>query len=100
MGRICFKIDDNYEQILRQQSAHLHLSISEFIRQKILNSTEFSTQNNFTTAENVLKLQAEVVELRKEFRLVTGALIKILESNGLTVEQMKLSAKEFFKERV
>ena len=100
MGRICFKIDDNYEQILRQQSAHLHLSISEFIRQKILNSTEFSSQNNFSTAENVLKLQAEVVELRKELRLVTGALIKILESNGLSVEQMKLAAKEFFKERV
>ena len=100
MGRICFKIDDNYEQILRQQAAHFHLSISEFIRQKILNSTEFSTQNNFTTAENVLKLQAEVLELRKELRLVTGALIKILESNGLSVEQMKLAAKEFFKERV
>jgi len=100
MGRICFNIDDNYEQILRQQSAHFHLSISEFIRQKILNSTEFSSQNNFSTAENVLKLQAEVVELRKELRLVTGALIKILESNGLSVEQMKLAAKEFFKERV
>ena len=100
MGRICFKIDDNYEQILRQQSAHLHLSISEFIRQKILNSTEFSTQNNFTSAENFLKLQAEVLELRKELRLVTGDLIKILESNGLSVEQMKLAAKEFFKERV
>ena len=100
MGRICFKIDDHYEQILRQQSAHLHLSISEFIRQKILNSTEFSSQNNFSTAENFLKLQAEVVELRKESRLVTGALIKILESNGLSVEQMKLAAKEFFKERV
>ena len=100
MGRICFKIDDNYEQILRQQSANFHLSISEFIRQKILNSTDFSTQNNFTAAENFLKLQAEVVELRKELRLVTGALIKILESNGLSVEQMKLAAKEFFKERV
>ena len=99
MGRICFNIDDNYEQILRQQSAHLHLSISEFIRQKILNSTEFSSQNNFSTAENFLKLQAEVLELRKELRLVTGALIKILESNGLSVEQMKLAAKEFFKER-
>ena len=100
MGRICFNIDDNYEQNLRQQSAHLHLSISEFIRQKILNSAEFSTQNNFTAAENFLKLQAEVLELRKELRLVTGALIKILESNGLSVEQMKLAAKEFFKERV
>ena len=100
MGRICFNLDDNYEQNLRQQSAHLHLSISEFVRQKILNSTEFSTQNNFSTAENVLKLQAEVVELRKELRLVTGTLIKILESNGLSVEQMKLAAKEFFKERV
>ena len=100
MGRICFNIDDNYEQILRQQSAHLHLSISEFIRQKILNSAEFSTQNNFTAAENFFKLQAEVLELRKELRLVTGALIKILESNGLSVEQMKLAAKEFFKERV
>ena len=83
MGRICFNLDDNYEQNLRQQSAHLHLSISEFIRQKILNSAE-----------------AEVLELRKELRLVTGALIKILESNGLSVEQMKLAAKEFFKERV
>ena len=99
MGRICFNLDDNYEQNLRQQSAHLHLSISEFIRQKILNSAEFSIQNNFTAAENFLKLQAEVLELRKEFRLVTGALIKILESNGLSVEQMKLAAKEFFKER-
>ena len=99
MGRICFKIDDNYEQILRQQSAHCHLSISEFIRQKILNSPEFSAQHNPSTSENFLKLQAEVVELRKELRLVTGALIKILESNGLSVEQMKLAAKEFFKER-
>ena len=51
--------------------------ISEFIRQKIFNSAEFSTQNNFTTAENFLKLQSEVVELRKELRLVTGALERV-----------------------
>ncbi len=99
MGRICFKLDDNYERFLRQQSANLHLSISEFIRQKILQQANSSTKNNLTTDKNFVALTAEVVELRKELRIITGALITIMESNGLTVEQMKEAGKEFFKER-
>ena len=99
MGRISFKIDDKYERFIRQQSANIHLSVSEFIRQKILKSADSVSQPNSPTIENFVALKAEVIELRKELRIVTGALIAIMESNGLSIEQMKQAGKEFFKER-
>lgn len=49
--------------------------------------------------DNSAQLTAEVLELRKELRIVTGALVKIMEANGLTVEEMKKAGKEFYRER-
>jgi len=67
MGRICFKLDDRYETLIRQQAANFHFSISEFIRQKILQSADLSAKNNSATDENFLALTAEVIELRRCF---------------------------------
>lgn len=93
MGRICLKLDDKYEENLRQESVRLGISLSELIRRNLMKSAELVNQNNFA------QLTAEVLELRKELRLVTGALVKIMQANGLTVEEMKQAGKKFYRER-
>lgn len=50
--------------------------------------------------DNLAQLTVEVLELRKELRIVTGALVKIMEANGLSIEEMKKAGKEFYRERV
>lgn len=93
MGRICLKLDDKYEESLRRESARLGLSLSELIRRNLMKPVESVNQDNSA------QLTAEVLELRKELRIVTGALVKIMEANGLTVEEMKKAGKEFYRER-
>ena len=94
MGRICLKLDDKYEERLRQESARLGISLSEFIRRNLMKPAESLNQDKDA------QLAAEVLELRKEMRIITGALIKIMEANGLTVEEMKKAGKEFYREHV
>ena len=93
MGRICLKLDDKYEEKLRQESARLGFSLSELIRRNLMKTAESGSQ------DNAAQLTAEVLELRKELRIITGALVKIMEANGLTVEEMKKAGKEFYRER-
>ena len=95
MGRICLKLEDKYEERLRQESARLGISLSELIRRNLMKPTESEKQNN-----SVAQLTAEVLELRKELRIITGALVKIMETNGLTLEEMKQAGKEYYRERV
>ena len=95
MGRICLKLEDKYEERLRQESARLGMSLSELIRRNLMKPTESEKQNN-----SVAQLTAEVLELRKELRIITGAVVKIMQANGLTVEEMKQAGKEFYRERV
>ena len=99
MGRICFKLDDHSEQILRQESKTLGISLSDFIRKKLFSAVEPVQQNNSYHNENFQQLTAEIIELRKELRIVTGALVKIMTANGLSIDEMKKAGKEFFKER-
>lgn len=94
MGRVCLKLEDKYEERLRQESARLGISLSELIRRNLTKPAESVNQNNST------QLTAEVLELRKEMRIITGALVKIMEANGLTMEEMKQAGKEFYRERV
>lgn len=93
MGRICLKLDDKYEENLRQESARLGLSLSELIRRNLMKSAELVNQNNSA------QLTAEVLELRKELRIITGAVVKIMQANGLSIEEMKQAGKEFYRER-
>ena len=99
MGRICFKLDDHSEQILRQESKNSGISLSDFIRNKLFSPPVFSQQNNSYHSENFQQLTAEIIELRKELRIVTGALVNIMQANGLSIDEMKKAGKEFFKER-
>ena len=99
MGRICFYIDDNFEQILRRESQNSGIPLSEFIRKKLFSSTNSEQQKNSFHNENFQKLNAEILELRKELRIVTGALVYIMQANGLSIDDMKKAGKEFFKER-
>ena len=94
MGRVCLKLEDKYEERLRQESARLGISLSELIRRNLVRPVESGNQ------DNVAKLTVEVLELRKEMRIITGALVKIMEANGLTLEEMKKAGKEFYRERV
>ena len=99
MGRICFYLDDNFEQILRRESKHSGIPLSEFIRKKLFSSADSEQQKNSFRIENFQKLNAEILELRKELRIVTGALVHIMQANGLSIDDMKKAGKEFFKER-
>lgn len=94
MGRICIKLDDKYEQNLRRESALSGMSLSELIRRKLVQIDVSDKQDNSA------QLEAEILELRKELRIITGAVIKIMEANGLTVEEMKKAGKEFYREHV
>ena len=98
MGRICFKLDDHSEQILRQESKTAGISLSDFIRNKLFSTVESAQQKNFSQSQNFPQLTADVLELRKELRIVTGALVKIMAANGLSIDEMKKAGKEFFKE--
>ena len=98
MGRICFKLDDHSEQILRQESKNSGISLSDFIRNKLFSPSVFAQQNNSYHSENFQQLTAEIIELRKELRIVTGALVNIMQANGLSIDEMKKAGKEFFKE--
>ena len=98
MGRICFKLDDHSEQILRQESKTAGISLSDFIRNKLFSTVESAQQKNFSQSQNFPQLTADVLELRKELRIVTGALVKIMAANGLSIDDMKKAGKEFFKE--
>ena len=100
MGRICFKLDDRDEQFFRQQSEQFGISLSDFIRKKLLQSENFGQQKTDSSDEKSLTLQAEIIELRKELRLVTGGLIAIMQANGVTIDEMKKAGKEFFREGV
>lgn len=99
MGRICFNLDDNFEQILRRESQNSGIPLSEFIRKKLFSSADSEQQKNSFRIENFQKLIAEILELRKELRIVTGALVHIMQANGLSIDDMKKAGKEFFKER-
>ena len=98
MGRICFKLDDHSEQILRQESKNSGISLSDFIRNKLFSAVEPVQQNNSCHNENFPQLTAEILELRKELRIITGALVNIMQANGLSIDEMKKAGKEFFKE--
>lgn len=99
MGRICFNLDSRCEQILRQESKNSGIPLSEFIRKKLFSSADSEQQKNSFHIENFQKLNAEILELRKELRIVTGALVNIMQANGLSIDDMKKAGKEFFKER-
>lgn len=99
MGRICFYLDDNFEQILRRESKNSGIPLSEFIRKKLFSANDSEQQKNSFRIENFQKLNAEILELRKELRIVTGALVNIMQANGLSIDDMKKAGKEFFKER-
>ena len=98
MGRICFNLDDRHEQILRRESKNSGISLSDFIRKKLFSATDSEQQKNSLHSENFSQLTAEILELRKELRIVTGALVKIMQANGLSIDEMKKAGKEFFKE--
>lgn len=99
MGRICFYLDDNFEQIVRRESQNSGISLSEFIRKKLFSTADSEQQKNSFRIENFQKLIAEILELRKELRIVTGALVYIMQANGLSIDDMKKASKEFCKER-
>ncbi len=99
MGRICFTLDDQHEQILRQESKNSGVPLSEFIRNKLFSSSNFGQQKNSSHNEDFPKLNAEILELRKELRIITGALVKIMQANGLSIDDMKKAGKEFYRER-
>lgn len=100
MGRICIKLDDHYERFLRRESANLGISLSELVRKNLKQSYDSEIQKNCSTSDTLPQLTAEILELRKELRIVTGALVKIMEANGLTIDEMKNAGKEFYRERV
>lgn len=93
MGRICLKLDDKYEERLRQESARLGITLSELIRRNLKKTAESGNQ------DKAAQLTAEVLEVRKEMRIITGALVKIMQANGLTMEEMKQAGKEFYRNR-
>ena len=95
MGRICIQLDDKYEQFIRQDAVQKGLSLSEYIRQKMLTSTNTAREN--ILPEEFLSLKAEIVQLRKEFRIVTGGLVEIMRANGLSIDEMKQAGYSFLK---
>lgn len=98
MGRICFNLDDQHEQILRRESKNSGVPLSEFIRKKLFSSTDFGQQKNSSLNDNFPKLNAEIIELRKELRIITGALVNIMQANGLSIDDMKKAGREFYRE--
>lgn len=98
MGRICFNLDDHHEQILRRESKNSGIHLSEFIRKKLFSSPDSEQQKNSSLSDNFPKLNAEIIELRKELRIITGALVNIMQANGLSIEDMKKAGKEFYRE--
>ena len=44
MGRICFYLDDNFEQILRRESQNSDIPLSEFIRKKLFSPADSKQQ--------------------------------------------------------
>ncbi|MBR6013371.1 MAG: ribbon-helix-helix protein, CopG family [Selenomonadaceae bacterium] len=88
------KLEDKYEERLRQETARLGISLSELIRRNLMKPAESGSQ------DKAAQLTAEVLELRKEMRIITGALVKIMQANGLSIEEMKQAGKEFYRERV
>lgn len=99
MSRICFTLDDHNEQILRRDSQNSGVPLSEFIRNKLFSSADSEQQKNSFNSKNFQQLNAEIIELRKELRIVTGALVKIMQANGLSIDDMKKAGKEFYRER-
>ena len=97
MGRICFYLDSRCEQILRRESQNSGIPLSEFIRKKLFSSVESAQKNNSCHNENFPQLTAEILELRKELRIITGALVKIMAANCLSIDDMKNAGKEFFQ---
>lgn len=93
MGRISLKLDDKYEEILRRESILSGISLSALVRKKLVQNPDSDFQADSS------QLKAEILELRKELRIITGALVKIMQANGLTVDDMKKAGKEFYRER-
>ena len=58
VGRICFKIDDLCEQILRQESKDLYILLFECIRQNLFSMADFGQQKHFLHNENFPKFHA------------------------------------------
>lgn len=100
MGRICFTLDDRHEQILRRESKDSGIPLSEFIRKKLFSSSDCEQQKNSLHNADFPKLNAEILELRKELRIITGALVNIMQANGLSIDDMKKAGKEFYRECV
>ena len=98
MGRICFNLDDQHEQILRRESKNSGVPLSEFVRKKLFSSDKFAQQKDSFHSDNFLKLNAEILELRKELRIITGALVNIMQANGLSIDDMKKAGREFYRE--
>ena len=94
MGRISLKLDDKYEEILRRESILSGISLSALVRKKLLQNPDSAFHADSS------QLKAEILELRKELRIITGALVKIMQANGLTVDEMKQAGKEFYRERI
>lgn len=99
MSRICFTLDDHHEHFLRRESKNLGIPLSEFIRNKLFSSADSEQQKNPFDSKNFQQLNAEILELRKELRIITGALVNIMQANGLSIDDMKKAGNEFFKER-
>lgn len=98
MSKINIRLDDKLEAILRHDANVLHLSLSEYIRQRLFNSTKSKSELIFSDYINELKSQkAELIQLRKEFRLIVGALLQDLDECNMSPQKVKQLAAEFFQ---
>mgnify|MGYP002859826366 CR=1 FL=1 len=98
MSKINIRLDDKLEAILRHDANVLHMSLSEYIRQRLFNSTKSESEQIFSDYINELKSQkAELIQLRKEFRLIVGALLQALDECNMSPQKVKQLAAEFFQ---
>ena len=60
--------------------------VFEYIRQRLFNSTKSESEQIFSDYINELKSQkAELIQLRKEFRLIVGALLQALDECNMSL---------------
>ena len=80
MSKINIRLDDKLEAILRHDANVLHLSLSEYIRQRLFNSTKSESELIFSDYINELKSQkAELIQ-----RLIVGALLQALDECNMS----------------
>ena len=82
MGRICFKLDDHGEQILRQESKTAGISLSDFIRNKLFSTVESAQQKNLLEVFHLSNRKFSISELKSKLQVL---------QNKIDLEEQKVN---------